>query len=118
MKDEGLVRKIAATAKREFELTNKKRLQQDQLPIANGELEALRRVTEINPVHIGVVDAVDNWVIETRKDSARAPNDDEWRRFLSSPLDGMIGMSLALQWRYNFGTLFGVKVRDEDEDDA
>jgi len=23
------------------------------------------------------------------------------------PLDGKIGMSLALQWRYNFGPLFG-----------
>jgi len=55
---------------------------------------------------------MDNWVVENYKDAARAPNDDEWKRFLASPLDGMIGMSLALQWRYNFGPLFGV---EEDE---
>jgi DNA (cytosine-5)-methyltransferase 1 len=37
----------------------------------------------------------------------RLPNDNEWQRFLTSPLDGLIGMSFALQWRYDFGKLFG-----------
>lgn len=44
-------------------------------------------------------------------------NDDEWNRFLASPLDGKIGMSLALQWRYNFGSLFGIEVEVERERD-
>jgi hypothetical protein len=53
-----------------------------------------------------VVDAVDNWVVEVYKDVARLPNENEWERLLTSPLDGQIGMSFALQWRYNFGRIF------------
>ena len=37
------------------------------------------------------------------------PNDNEWVRFLKSPLDGKIGMSFALQWRYSFGSFFRSK---------
>jgi hypothetical protein len=62
---------------------------------------------------VGVIDATENWVVDARKDTARAPNENEWQRLLASPLDGQIGMSLALQWRYNFGPLFGV---EDDED--
>lgn len=54
--------------------------------------------------------------MEVRKDTARAPNDNEWGRLLASPLDGLIGMSLALQWRYNFGPLFGASNDEKDEE--
>lgn len=57
----------------------------------------------------------DHWVVEVQKDLTRAPNDNEWQRLLSSPLDGAIGMSFALQWRYNFGKLFGKTVADDDD---
>ena len=30
----------------------------------------------------------------------------EWHRFMNSPLDGKISMSFALQWRYNSRFLF------------
>jgi len=53
-----------------------------------------------------VIQAADDWIIDTHKDFARIPNDNEWNRYLSSPLDGMIGMSFALQWRYNFSSVF------------
>ena len=33
----------------------------------------------------------------------------------SGPLDGKIGMSFALQWRYNFGSLFNGANDDESE---
>jgi hypothetical protein len=117
MRDEAMVKAVLATAEKEFVTTNKKRLKKDQLPIAVEELQALHGVLK-GPLHIAIIDALDNWVIETRKDSARAPNDDEWKRFLASPLDGMIGMSLALQWRYNFGPLFGAASQEEDEDNS
>lgn len=75
-------------------------------------LECRERVSDIlqvTPHWQGLINAVDNWVIETQKDAGRFPNDSEWTRFLRSPLDGRIGMSLALQWRYNFGPLFRAK---------
>ena len=55
---------------------------------------------------LGIVDAADNWVVENYKDVARLPNENEWTRLLASSLDGRIGMSFALQWRYNFGRIF------------
>ena len=66
----------------------------------------LQGVLDIEPNWMGLVNAVDNWVVEAQKDAGRYPNDTEWERFLRSPLNGCIGMSLALQWRYNFGPLF------------
>ena len=81
-------------------------------------LECRERVSDIlqvTPHWQGLINAVDNWVIETQKDAGRFPNDSEWNRFTVSPLDGRIGMSLALQWRYNFGPLFCMKSGSCDE---
>lgn len=50
----------------------------------------------------------EDWVIENQSDNGRFPNENEWRRFCSSPLDGKITMSFALQWRYNFGSIFKI----------
>ena len=115
MRNENLVKGIAVTAEKEFLKTNEQNLKKDRLPIPDEELDALQGVFKIKPLHVGIIDAVENWVIATRKDSARAPNDHEWRQFLKSPLDGMIGMSLALQWRYNFGPLFGQEEEPEED---
>jgi hypothetical protein len=115
MRDETMVRAAVVTAEKEFQKTNTQRLKKDRLPIPDEELQALQGILKVNPIHIGIIDAVDNWVIHTRKDGARAPNEDEWRRFLKGPLDGMIGMSLALQWRYNFGPLFGLAEEEEED---
>lgn len=62
-----------------------------------------------------VIDAADNWVIETQKDLGRFPNSNEWARILTSLLDGQIGMSPALQWRYNFSRVFGIPQPTEDD---
>ena len=70
---------------------------------------------KISPLHLGVIDAADNWVVETQKEFGRLPNDNEWQRMLAGPLDGRIGISAALQWRYNFGKVFGVKTDEVDE---
>jgi hypothetical protein len=108
LRDDDAIRAIIARAEKEFTKTNKQRLKKDKLPIPDVDLDALTAILAVNPLYLGIVDAADNWVVEVRKDTARAPNDNEWRRLLASPLDGLIGMSLALQWRYNFGLLFGV----------
>ena len=115
IQDDAAIREIVRVAEIEFAKSNQDRLKNDKLPIPDEELAALRAVVKIKPLHIGVIDALDNWVTATCKDSARNPNEKEWKDFLSSPLDGKIGMSLALQWRYNFGPLFGVGDDDECE---
>lgn len=74
--------------------------------IPEHELESLLSIAETQPQLMGIVDAADNWVLENYQDAARLPNDNEWRRLLTSPLNGQIGMSFALQWRYNFGRVF------------
>jgi hypothetical protein len=116
LRDDDAIRAIIVKAEKEFARTNKQRLKKDRPPIPDADLEALKAILGVNPLHLGIVDAADNWVVEVRKDTARAPNENEWTRLLASPLDGLIGMSLALQWRYNFGPLFGAS-DDEGEND-
>ena len=116
IRDDAQVRSIINNSVKEFEKSNLKRTNTDKLPIPDSELDALRAILAVSPLHIGIVDAVDNWVTEVCKDTARSANDHEWQRLLSGPLDGMIGMSLALQWRYNFGYLFGVSTAIGEDD--
>lgn len=116
MRDDDQVRKVIQTAEKEFARTNTQRLKKDKVPLPDSDLEALTAILTVSPLHVGIVDAADNWVVEVLKDTARAPNDNEWQRLLVSPLNGLIGMSLALQWRYNFGPLFGVEADDEGEE--
>ncbi len=114
LRDDTKIREIIGKAEADFGKTNKVRLKKDKMLIPDADLEALRGILAVTPLHVGIVDAVDNWVVEVCKDTARAPNENEWQRLLTGPLDGLIGMSLALQWRYNFGPLFGA----EDEEDV
>lgn len=109
--DEWIDRRLQEAAI-DFARVNKKKLREEKELIAEYELDCLQQISGITPRYIGVIDALENWMSEVLKDACRAPNDNEWKRLLSSPLDGQIGMSFALQWRYNFKRLFGV------EDDA
>jgi hypothetical protein len=115
LRDETGICSIIAKAEKDFLKTNKQRLKKDQIPIPESDLDALKAITSVSPLSLGIVDAADNWVVEVRKDTARAANDNEWKRLLSGPLNGVIGMSLALQWRYNFGPLFGAGGENNDE---
>lgn len=107
LQDEEKIRGKVRDAHQDFTKINQKREKKDQLAIPDAELESLEKILKIKPLHIGINEAVENWVVETQKENARAPNANEWARLKSGPLDGKIGMSLALQWRYNFGPLFG-----------
>jgi len=75
-------------------------------PISIDEFKKIEAIKKSNTKVSAVINACSDWVIDNHKDFARLPNDNEWQRFLRSPLDGKIGLSFALQWRYNFGTLF------------
>ncbi len=92
--------------KLDYEKTNKKRISEGKELIAEYELSCFMALEDIMPNYIGIINAVDNWMIETFEDSGRYPNDNEWQRLKNSPLNGEIGMSLALQWRYNFRAIF------------
>lgn len=89
----------------------KRKSKQDQkkgiLPLPLDELGRVFEIRGANNKVSSIINACSDWVIDNHKDFARLPNDNEWYRFLRSPLDGKIGLSFALQWRYNFGGLFG-----------
>jgi hypothetical protein len=91
----------------DFDKQNKQRLRKDRIPVPDSDLAAIVKIRTLSPLYSGVIDAADNWVIETQKDAGRFPNSNEWPRLETGALDGKIGMSFALQWRYNFGRLFG-----------
>lgn len=114
MQSETDVRALVSEARRDFERRNRKAVKKDKPLIPDSDLEAIERVGSISPSHVGVIEAADNWIVEILKDAARSPSSDEWNRLRSGPLDGQIGMSFALQWRYNFGRLFGVEACDVD----
>ena len=107
MRDENRVQKLVLEAKKDFAKKNAERARQDKDTIPDYEIKSLCSIAEAQPLTLGIVDAADNWVVENYKDFARLPNENEWRRLLVSPLNGQIGMSFALQWRYNFGRVFG-----------
>ncbi len=91
-------------AQKDFENKNKKN--QGKTLISDQSMERLLSIKTISPEIVGIINAADNWVIEAQKDNGRFPNDNEWSRFISSKLNGKIGMSFALQWRYNFSSIF------------
>ena len=69
-------------------------------------LDRIMSVTNISPLEQGIIKLADDWVILTQKDNGRLPNENEWNRFINGPLDGKISLSFALQWRYNFKSIF------------
>lgn len=95
---------------REFERKNTACERAGKPLLPQDSLDRLLMIQNITPLEHAIITAAENWVILTQKDNGRYPNDNEWHRFLSSPLDGKIGMSFALQWRYNFGALFHTEI--------
>jgi len=115
MDKEDAIRNVISESRSHFQKTNQTRVKKQNEPLPEDELKAIEDIRSVSPLHIAILDAADNWVIDTHKDFARMPNDNEWSRLRSGPLDGQIGMSFALQWRYNFGRIFNANGADEDE---
>lgn len=101
----------------DFEKKNAKAICKGKSTILEDSLERIRAVAAMTPIEQSVITAADNWVILTQKDNGRFVNDNEWHRFIISPLNGKIGMSFALQWRYNFGVLFKADNADDESDE-
>jgi hypothetical protein len=99
-------KKIFPMIQADFEKANAKSKKEERELIPVSILKEIIAIKDINPMWFGIVNKADNWVIQTHRDFGRYPNENEWTRFIDSPLNGRIGMSFALQWRYNFGSLF------------
>lgn len=91
---------------RDFSTKNSRNIREGKAVIPQDSLDRLKAISDITPTSQAIINAAENWVILSQKDNGRYPNENEWHRFQSSPLNGKIGMSFALQWRYNFRTLF------------
>jgi hypothetical protein len=94
-----------------FDGNNKK----SKVPLALDEKTFLEDLRESRPLDTAVIDAADNWVLSKWQDAARVPNPNEWERLQRSRLAGKLGVSFALQWRYNFGVYFCGLEGDTDE---
>lgn len=108
------IRAHVAAAEIDFKKKNKDRELKSKELIPDGDMLALLRILDVSPLAVGVIDATDNWIFENLGAMARAPSDNEWKRLLASPLDGKIGMSFALQWRYNFCRIFGASSAEDE----
>jgi hypothetical protein len=115
--DEQLVKELISESERSFIQYNDRQVAKNKEPLPDDIIAPIRRILGVTPIALGVVDAADNWVVETHKEVARMPTDGEWHRLISGPLDGRIGMSFALQWRYSFGQLFREGTQEEDYED-
>lgn len=68
--------------------------------------EMLRRLERACLSENGIVLAAENWVTDNLHENWHSPSAAVWKRILTKPLEGKIGMSFALQWRYNFSAVF------------
>ena len=115
MNDSVRVARLIEAAETDFTKKNAERENKFREPIPEASIEALRAILKVTPLLVALTDVADNWVAECMGESGRMPNENEWYRLKTGPLDGRIGMSFALQWRYNFGRLFGNNTQEEVE---
>jgi len=99
---------------KKFERDTKKR----KVPLPIEERTFLESLRERMPLDRAVIEAADDWLVGRWQEAAQLPNGNEWGRLQRSPLDGQLGVSFALQWRYNFGVFFGGIEDDPDADRA
>lgn len=106
------IERCIGTIESKFITYNKQRIKCNKIPLNDDILVHFKKINLISPIEQGIINAIDDWVIENQSDNGRYPNANEWKRFCDSPLDGKITMSFALQWRYNFGSIFNI-VREQ-----
>lgn len=106
LNDELKIKNRITMAQKDYQSKNSKNAKAGKALLPEEALDSIRAIEKVTPLYLGVIQAADDWIIDTHKEFARIPNDNEWNRYLSSPLDGLIGMSFALQWRYNFSLVF------------
>lgn len=102
-------------AESDFQKQNVARTKKTKPLIPDEDLEVIRSLSRASPLELAIIDAADNWVVSTFHEAGRFPNTNEWEQLKKSPLNGRIGVSPALQWRYNFGPLFKFESEEEEE---
>jgi hypothetical protein len=105
-KEDSTIKQLINKIEIDFQKKTREAIKQGVEPNNPGELDKVLVIRDSNQKTSAIINACNDWVIDNHKDFARLPNDNEWQRFLRSPLNGKIGMSFALQWRYNFRSLF------------
>lgn len=94
----------ALIEKSRVDFNKRQKVTKREMPLEYLEkIESLRKEV---PVARALVSLADDWIVENWRDSAQYPNADQWSRLQTAPLDGQLGVSFALQWRYNFGVYF------------
>jgi len=101
-----VINDLISLLEKDFKKKQASALKKGLSPASDSELERLLQIRSSNQKVSAIINACNDWVVDNHKDFARLPNDNEWQRFLRSPLDGRIGMSFALQWRYDFCNVF------------
>lgn len=104
--DELQINKQVNAALIKYDKDSQKKISKDEEPIPLDYREVLELIQISNLKIDIIVNKLDAWVIDNWGDSAKLPSQNEWNRYLTSNLNGKIGMSFALQWRYNFGKIF------------
>lgn len=69
-------------------------------------LDCLSHIEAAAASQTDVILQSEGWVSRTLNENWHSPSQSVWHRILTQPLEGKIGMSFALQWRYNFGAIF------------
>lgn len=95
-----------------FEARIRKQIKKGEVPFDKAEISEILKIKDTPHQVEAIINCCNDWVIENQKEFARVANDNEWERFLVSPLDGKISISFALQWRYNFASVFGKTTDD------
>ena len=113
MDEPDTVRNLIKAAGQDFIKTNAKRADVGKQLIPDSSVEALQSILTGSPLLSAILDASENWVAANFQEASRFPSANEWSLLKAGPLDGKIGMSPALQWRYNFGPLFGRNVNKD-----
>lgn len=89
--------------KRDFDQKNMKNMREGK------ELIPIEHFSHIEAAATSQTDVIlqaEGWVSRTLNENWHSPSQTVWQRILTQPLEGKIGMSFALQWRYNFASVF------------
>jgi len=84
----------------------KKKLKNGDNNIQSDDVSSINDLLSKKPIKEAFINLCDSWVNEHSSELAIIPNSYYWNKFMTSPLDGKLGVSFALQWRYNFGVFF------------
>lgn len=94
----------------DFNTKNKKYISKSQDPIATECLERIKKACENKD---SIILQSEGWVSRTLNENWHSPSKSVWNKILTNRLEGRIGMSFALQWRYNFSSIFRDKSKKQ-----